>query len=478
MKKYMKLLWLALVLVIGISSTEIPAEAKARYKLNKTSISLQKGTTYQLKSNYKGKKIKWTSKNKKVAVVNSKGKVTAKKNGNTYITCKAGKKTLKCKVRVFTARMSVSKKTIYVKNNYRLKVKGYRVSGWKSSNNKIATVSKSGVVTGKKAGVAKIYAYVGNSRLSCTITVKNKTSKPTTSTEKQPETTTEKKPETTTEKQPETTTEKKPDYTYSFHILNNYKIYVNSVSAHVILYIKTNNPDPDRILVGTSDLAGRFADVKYTGDPAILTPVPGGYLTCQQAFKTGQQTLTVYEMYKGADKTWYYYDMPEKIGCKAGEVSFYAYDSQEGYEQFVSEILAEAKKSIVSEPIYTTGEYSKLPENEKILRAACNYVMFHCTYPCNNAGYADNWGYVETLKKYGAWWDTREVDSMSGPSLLCDIAKRLGAEKATQRSGEDHAYVDVIINGHEYKGLCMTPFVGTGSINPDEIEYFDFSQFR
>lgn len=326
--------------------------------------------------------------------------------------------------------------------------------------------------------MVRIYAYVGNSRLSCTIRVKNKTVKPETPTNKEPETSTE-EPGTPTDKEPEVPVEKKPDYNYSFYILNNYKIYANDASAHVILYIKTDNPDPDRILVGTSCLAGHFADVKYTtGECDILTPVPGGYITCQQAYKTGQQTLAIWEMYEGADKKWYYYGMPEHIACKAGEVSFYAHDRKEGYEQFVSEILGEAKKDIVSEPIYTTGEYKDLPENEKMLRAACNYVMFNCTYPCNNAGYADNWGPVSTLKKYGEWWDTREVDSMSGPSLLIDIALRLGAEKATQRSGADHAYVDVTINGHEYKGLCMTPFVGTGSIDPDKIEYFDFSQFR
>lgn len=121
--KYLQLFLFMFALIVGICSTEISAEAKARYKLNKTSIRLQKGTTYQLKSNYKGKKIKWASKNKKVAVVNRKGKVTAKKNGSTYITCKIGKKTLKCKVRVFTAKMSVSKKTIYVKTTIDLKLR-------------------------------------------------------------------------------------------------------------------------------------------------------------------------------------------------------------------------------------------------------------------------------------------------------------------------------------------------------------------
>ena len=62
--------------------------------LNKKKITLKlskkKKKTYTLKAevsptNANNKKLKWTSSNKKVATVNSKGKVTAKKKGVTYI---------------------------------------------------------------------------------------------------------------------------------------------------------------------------------------------------------------------------------------------------------------------------------------------------------------------------------------------------------------------------------------------------------
>lgn len=64
-------------------------------KLNKRAISLKakgkaKQKTYTLKAtvtkNANNKKVKWTTSNKKVAVVNSKGKVTAKKKGTCYIS--------------------------------------------------------------------------------------------------------------------------------------------------------------------------------------------------------------------------------------------------------------------------------------------------------------------------------------------------------------------------------------------------------
>ena len=45
-------------------------------------------------------KITYKSSNSKVASVNSKGQITAKKKGTTIITVKSGKKTVKCKVTV------------------------------------------------------------------------------------------------------------------------------------------------------------------------------------------------------------------------------------------------------------------------------------------------------------------------------------------------------------------------------------------
>lgn len=81
-------------------------------KLNKKAISLKakgkaKQKTYTLKATAtKGannKKVKWTTSNKKVAVVNSKGKVTAKKKGTCYISVTStdgSRKSAKCKVTV------------------------------------------------------------------------------------------------------------------------------------------------------------------------------------------------------------------------------------------------------------------------------------------------------------------------------------------------------------------------------------------
>ena len=56
----------------------------------------------------------------------------------------------------------------------RLYVKGYKKSKkvkWKSSNKKIASISKSGVVTGKKGGTCKITAKIGKKRYKAKIFV-------------------------------------------------------------------------------------------------------------------------------------------------------------------------------------------------------------------------------------------------------------------------------------------------------------------
>lgn len=77
-------------------------------KLSKTNITLLMSKTVMLKTIGKIQKVKWTSKNKKIATVSKKGKVTAKRKGKTTIIAtvkyKNGNKTktkkLKCIVKV------------------------------------------------------------------------------------------------------------------------------------------------------------------------------------------------------------------------------------------------------------------------------------------------------------------------------------------------------------------------------------------
>lgn len=72
----------------------------ATIKLNKTSLSLEVGKSYTLKVSGTKDKVTWTSSDKKVATVSSKGKVTGKKAGKATITATVNKKKFTCKVTV------------------------------------------------------------------------------------------------------------------------------------------------------------------------------------------------------------------------------------------------------------------------------------------------------------------------------------------------------------------------------------------
>ena len=95
------------------------ATSKKAPKISKTKVTMtitKKKTkpAVQLKvKNAAGRKVKWTSSNKKVATVSKKGKIVAKKKGVAMITVKVkGSKTLRCKVTVKDNRKAVTKKPI------------------------------------------------------------------------------------------------------------------------------------------------------------------------------------------------------------------------------------------------------------------------------------------------------------------------------------------------------------------------------
>ena len=103
--------------------------------------------------------INYKSSNKKVAAVNSKGKVTAKKTGKAVITVKCGN--YKTKVTVYVnEKLKLKKSSAVIKVKGKTSIKATtNISGkitYTSSNKKIATVTSKGVVKGVKKGKATI----------------------------------------------------------------------------------------------------------------------------------------------------------------------------------------------------------------------------------------------------------------------------------------------------------------------------------
>ncbi len=72
-----------------------------------------------------------------------------------------------------SVKLSSSKETLYIGNQYVLYATGSSSVSWSSSNSSVATVNSNGVITAKKAGSATIKATAGKSSASCTITVKS-----------------------------------------------------------------------------------------------------------------------------------------------------------------------------------------------------------------------------------------------------------------------------------------------------------------
>lgn len=135
----------------GITAT---AKASTIYTKGKTS------TTITVVKNDVTGKVKFTSSNKKVATVSSKGVVKAKKAGKTTITVKVGNYTKKVVIQVKNPSLKLAKSSATIKKGKTVKIKATATpSGkvtYKSSNKKVATVTAKGVVKGKKKGTATI----------------------------------------------------------------------------------------------------------------------------------------------------------------------------------------------------------------------------------------------------------------------------------------------------------------------------------
>ena len=140
-------------------------------KLSKTKLALGVKDEFVLKASITPKnatnaKVTWKSGNKKVVTVDSKGMLKGKKKGKAVITATADGKTAKCSVTVKAApkkiKLNAKKKTLKKGRTFQIKVKRLpkgSVSNkitYKSSNKKVAAVSKAGKVKAVKKGKATI----------------------------------------------------------------------------------------------------------------------------------------------------------------------------------------------------------------------------------------------------------------------------------------------------------------------------------
>ncbi|MEI3340061.1 MAG: Ig-like domain-containing protein [Eubacterium sp.] len=174
----------------GKKDTAMIAKLIPTIKLNATSITLKvKQSTKKVVVSglAKGDKIKsWKSSNTKIVKVTNAGKITAQsKTGSATLTVTLySGKTAKVKVKVQkgevkTKKISGISKTVTLKVKKKLKLKpviapitSVQKITYSSSNKKVATVNSKGVITGKKAGKAKITIKSGTKKFVVTVKVK------------------------------------------------------------------------------------------------------------------------------------------------------------------------------------------------------------------------------------------------------------------------------------------------------------------
>lgn len=124
--------------------------------LNKTSVKLDKGDKVKLKAtvkpSYTSCAVKWSSSNKNVATVNSKGVVKAKALGKVKIKAKCGKISKRCTVKVKKRLLEMWTGKYKNFNTYVKYVSGHKTAKWSTSKSRVASVSSKGNVNTKKQG--------------------------------------------------------------------------------------------------------------------------------------------------------------------------------------------------------------------------------------------------------------------------------------------------------------------------------------
>jgi len=183
LNKFAYILLVALLLVGTISTTmQLTAEtieASTKVRLNKGKVTLAVGKTYTLKTRGTSRKATWKTSKKSVATLsarkNKSVRITARKVGTSTITARINGKNYKCRVTVVNPKLNKNKLSLTVGNKSTLKVSGgIGTIKWSTSNKSIASISKKGVVTARKAGKVTITATVNGKKLNSVVTIKAK----------------------------------------------------------------------------------------------------------------------------------------------------------------------------------------------------------------------------------------------------------------------------------------------------------------
>ncbi|MCI9058912.1 MAG: hypothetical protein HFH52_03890 [Lachnospiraceae bacterium] len=448
-------------------------------KLNKTSASIAKGNTLKLKASVEtstggSKDVVWTTSNKKIATVSSRGTVKGVGTGTAVITAKAADGTGKkasCRVKIKkSGGISFAEDTIsamYTSSERRIRVvcsssKHGKIS-WKSSNTEVADFvieadkndveGESVLLYAEQAGTTTIKATVDGKSVSRKITV----------------------------------TDFKPKYTYEINFLN--QPYANLFS---IVYVKTENPSTDNFNLFFYDTATQkeneplfmpgngtvYEDLKSMGvmTPSFLYKTDGGYLGLFMFEIPGKTSITVQE-FAIDSKGNKIYDLP---GGQDGLGRPIIENAELGYID-IKDIDKEQTawmQSLINQ--VTTNSMTKKEKMQTIT----SYMRSHSVYTKTAAG---SGRYVSLVADEGVpFWkfEKFEFNSYTSPALLTAFGKMINYplenlyykyKYGTPEWQAWHMVAQSIEDGTNYQ-FC--PPTDSNVIDTDNIEQIDLSRWN
>ena len=180
MLKSLLSVFLAVFMVVSLAA--IPSSAAVA--LSKSTITLTKGYQTTLSVTGTTKTVEWSTGDKSIATVNSKGTVVGKAPGTTYVYAKVNGTTLKCKVTVVAAKITASASSVTLDKRGSTKTITIEVKGSHSgltvgtTNKSVATASWvkpvqwngdkiSYTITAQGAGNARIKVYLKDYPNTC-----------------------------------------------------------------------------------------------------------------------------------------------------------------------------------------------------------------------------------------------------------------------------------------------------------------------
>ena len=171
-------------------ATSIVLKSTSGTDLSKTTMKIAVGSSKTVKATLKpdnvtNKDITWSTSDKKIATVSSKGVVKGIKEGTVKITATSGdgaaSKTIKIKIYVPVKSVALNKTSVTLKEGNTTTITAtvspstatYKTVEWTSSNYDVATVDENGKVTAKGVGYAVITATTtqGEKTATCTVSV-------------------------------------------------------------------------------------------------------------------------------------------------------------------------------------------------------------------------------------------------------------------------------------------------------------------